>query len=151
MKKTILFLYLILLTAQLVMSQNTDSIVNNTPQSRHDMYLEKSKSNKAVGWLLLGAGIGITAASAGSNLSEGLISNNPDKGKGLAIFGAITTIASIPFFISGSSNKRKAKLALKGESVMIGKRVLTDYRYTSLSLLLPLTFRGSRPKTNGID
>jgi hypothetical protein len=72
-------------------------------------YLKKSRTQKTIGWILLGTGAGIAAYGLVT------INNYTDNQWGFNITGALIAIAggviaasSIPFFISSARNKRKA-------------------------------------------
>lgn len=80
-----------------------------------DYYLKKSKTQKTVGWVLLGGGV--TMTTAGYLLLIKQANDDPlntfvgAKGQGYVMLmtaGAATTLGSIPFFISSAKNARKA-------------------------------------------
>jgi hypothetical protein len=104
MKKLILLIILSLLTVNLF------SQTQNLKLTKDD-YLQKSKNQKTTGWVLLAGGttmavVGIIIGN-NSNLFD---SNNSgfEIGARLLIVGLATDLVSIPFFISSSSNTRKA-------------------------------------------
>ena len=83
-------------------------------------YLQKSKKQKKVGWILLGGGAALTATSF--LISEGEETDfNPrtfdydHKNDGikaaLGLTGIVSMLGSIPFFIASGKNKRKAREA----------------------------------------
>jgi hypothetical protein len=81
-------------------------------------YLKKSQKNKTLAWVMVGGGVllGVIGAviavgDVGSSLSGGEPSND-----GTIIFavGGAVILGSIPFFISGGINKRKAMNASTG-------------------------------------
>lgn len=137
MKKILILICFSLLTIQLVKGQKNNTSMSTSPQALHDMYMQKRKTNNTVGWIMLGSGIGMTTGGIAINLSGGIFNNN-SKGLWLFYLGRATTLASIPFFISAGSNKRKAKLALKGESVTIGNKTLYKSNYTTLAFTIQL-------------
>lgn len=83
---------------------------------------------------MLVSGIGTTLGGLAKHFNTGDINN----GKSIAYVGRALTLGSIPFFISAGSNKRKAQLAIKGESVTIGNKKPYELNYTALVLLMPL-------------
>ena len=75
------------------------------------MLLEKSKSQKTAGWILLagGAALGVTGAVVFANsdfLSES--DGNTDLGGFMMLGGSVAMLVSIPMFISSANNARKA-------------------------------------------
>jgi hypothetical protein len=86
----------------------TCSIVFSQEKTKQ-FYLEKAKRQNTTGWILLAAG---TTA-----IITGIIIEAPHRGTGdsqsfaggmLEVGGIICTLASIPFFISSSKNKKRA-------------------------------------------
>ena len=79
-------------------------------QFSKNYYLQKSKNQKTVAWILLAGG---TAMAVGGAIS---FSHNYDYGSNsatdisgfLLLGGIVSDIVSIPFFISSSNNKKKA-------------------------------------------
>jgi hypothetical protein len=77
-------------------------------------YLQKSKNQKTVGWVLLGVGTAmlVTGILVGSSAEpgEGIMetSTGEDIGIALLVGGLVTDLISIPFFISSANNARKA-------------------------------------------
>ena len=136
-KKILILFCFSLLTIQLIKGQKIDTSRSTSPQALHDMYWQKRKTNYTVGVIILGSGIGMTIGKIANNLSGG----NFDGSKGLWLFylGGAATLISIPFFISARSNERKAKLALKGESVTIGNKILVKSNYSALALTIQLS------------
>lgn len=85
-------------------------------------FQKRDLPNVIVSWSMVGAGIGMALAGYGSNMRGGIIDSdttNNDKGIWLVYVGAATTLASVPFFIGANKNKRKARLELKKEMVLI--------------------------------
>ena len=135
--KKILFLFcLSLLVIQLVKSQKIDKSISTSPKELHDQYMKNRKTNNTIGWIMLGSGIGMTLGGFATNVSTGWGEGNKNNGLWLSYLGGATTLASIPFFISAGSNKRKAKLALKGESVTIRNKLLDKYNYQAIALII---------------
>jgi hypothetical protein len=138
MKKILILFCLSLLTIQLVKSQKSDKSISTSPIGLHDLYMKKHKTNNTVGWIMLGSGIGMTLGGFATNVSTGWGEGNKNNGLWLSYLGGATTLASIPFFISAGSNKRKAKLALKGESVTIRNKLLVKSNYPAIALIIQL-------------
>ena len=55
---------------------------------------------------------------------------------GLFYVGAATTVGSIPLFIIAGSNKRKAALSLKGETVSFGNLTYKNSRHIAVALTI---------------
>ncbi len=83
-----------------------------TPVISKDYYLKKSKTQKTVGWILLGTGAGIAAYGLITINSytdnEGPFGGQNYTGALIAIGGGVISASSIPFFISSAKNKRRA-------------------------------------------
>jgi hypothetical protein len=94
--------------------------------------LQKSKSQKKTAWILLGTGLGIAAvggivqiiAEDGRNGGWGF----DFTGTYIAMGGGVVALASIPFFISSSNNRKKAA------SVAIGNQNIHLPRANGFSL-----------------
>ena len=73
-------------------------------------YLQKSKTQKTIAWILLGSGTALIGAGiiVGGNGAEEASFNDASNGAALIIAGALADIGSIPFFIASAKNKRKA-------------------------------------------
>lgn len=139
MKKILILLCLISFTIPMVNGQTTDTTINLSPQALHDMYIKKHQTNNTVGWSLLGGGLVMTGVGSYiyvMNQNESVYSNKT--GEFLFYLGVLTTVASIPAFISAGSNKRKAMLALKGETVTIGTNIHGKAGYTALAFTIQL-------------
>ena len=83
-------------------------------------YLIKSKSQKTTAWVLLGVGVaaiavGIITENAANN-TDNIYSGVSDVATGVIItgIGALSCIASIPFFISSGKNKKRAMSVTSG-------------------------------------
>src|ERR1044072_8806263 len=103
--KKLLILCLILTSACKTFSQ-VDSASPNA--SAKTDYLKKSKTQKTVAWVLLGAGTAMTIGGviAGRNGVDDIDPNEATNGAALIVGGIVLDIASIPFFISGAKNKQ---------------------------------------------
>lgn len=113
--KKIIILHLLLVFTTVSFSQQ---IVQKKSLTKVD-YLQKSKKQKTLAWILLGGGIGLIAITAAIP-SEVTDYGNPldpfdDKYSNswdlLAIPGALGILGSIPFFIAAGNNKKKARSA----------------------------------------
>src|SRR4051812_1179356 len=108
MKRIVTLFFIFLFTVLVARSQVLDT-------SRHasgDLYKKYKKRHtiyNTVGWVMLGSGIIIARASYLAYANNGF--NGVWGQEDLFTFGAVTAVASIPFFIFAGTNKRKAKLA----------------------------------------
>ncbi len=94
-----------------------------------DRYLQKSKNQKTVGWVMLGGGvamttIGILIASGQTNdrLNDpfGVDPFSGNEGAAIvAVAGLASALGSIPFFISSAKNARKAaKISFNNQRIL---------------------------------
>ena len=100
----------------------SQATTNSPDKLDRKYYLQKSKNQKIAAWILLGAGvIGIAAVTpANTNLNTtGTV----------VVIGGASILGSIPLFIAGSRNKRKAMNA--SASIKIDQR---QYSLSSLSI-----------------
>ena len=88
---------------------------SQTPAPSKDYYLKKSKTQKTVGWVMIGGGVVMTTISIlipykqSDNPFDYLTYSNASGGAAILLLGGIgTALGSIPFFISSAKNKRKA-------------------------------------------
>lgn len=82
-------------------------------------YLEKSRNNKTLGWVLLGAGTAMTIGGAIGVNDNGVLSSSSDSYYVLTTFGVLSMLGSIPAFIISSNQANKAaglSIQLKKES-----------------------------------
>ena len=84
---------------------------------------------------MLGSGITMSFIGLGINADSW---GDPDKGVGLINAGGVVALTSIPLFIGASKNKKRAKLALKGESISFKYFPIEKSNYVALSLTIPL-------------
>lgn len=104
MKKLIFLIVLSILTV------NSFSQTQNFNLSKED-YLQKSKNQKTVGWVLLAGGTTMAVVGIIVGNDSNMFDNNSsdfETGAGLLVVGLVADLVSIPFFISSSSNARKA-------------------------------------------
>ena len=73
-------------------------------------YLKKSKTQKTIAWVLVATGttLMIIGGSVGNHAATDLSINEAASGGGLIIAGAVMDLGSIPLFIAGAKNKRRA-------------------------------------------
>ncbi len=89
---------------------------SQTPALSKDYYLQKSKNQKTVAWVMLGGGVAMTTIGlviVNKHVNDDPIDalNNLGTVGGssiLALAGIGTALGSIPFFISSAKNKRRA-------------------------------------------
>lgn len=134
-KKITIALCFLMFTTTIVKGQEIDNSFYKTPQEMHDMFMKKHKSKTTAGWITLSTGIALLASGYAIGNNSADIGNGLG-GAGLAIFGGVSALVSIPLFISAGSNKRKAELALKGETVSMG----TFKKTNNISLLVTISF-----------
>jgi hypothetical protein len=145
MKKIITLFIATLFSMQLVSAQKTDTSSLRSPHGLHDVYMQKHKTNNTVAWVCLGAGIGLTTAAIITSANNFKIyfgppppGYNKNKGLFLFVFGIATSLTSIAFFSASGKNKRKARLALKGENMSMGNRILNKFNYTAIAFTVSL-------------
>lgn len=121
---------------------------NTPPDKDADFYLRRSKNQRTVGWVTLGAGvilsgIGLIVATNSEggtydqygNYSE---DNNTAIAAVLLITGGLSGIVSIPFMIIASGNKHKARLMLKNQQTGFGVPPGVNKSITGISMVIPL-------------
>lgn len=117
-------------------------------------YLQKSKIQKIVGWILVagGAALIVTSRIIPQGASKGFTGSfygfpveefeNDGIRAGLGLIGAAATLGSIPFFIAAGKNKKRAKTTtgfLKLEKVPIPQQTLTSpYLYLAVGLRISI-------------
>ncbi len=107
-----IFVLCLLLVLSLKASSQADTAAPHA--SIKTNYLKKSKTQKTVGWILLGTGTAMVVTGmlvAGNSVEAEPPSINPDdtvSGGILVASGLVVDLISIPFFISSSKNKRRA-------------------------------------------
>ena len=137
-----IILCVLLLITPLAEAQEVDKSFNKTPQEVHDMFMKKSSTNSFMGVMSITVGIGLVAVGFASREKKvnSFFSTTYNTytysatSQALMISGGIITTASIPFFIWGGSNKRKAKLALNKE--VVGIEVLNKSSNYGLSVTI---------------
>jgi hypothetical protein len=73
-------------------------------------YLKKSKTQKTVAWVLVAAGTSLIVIGGiiGTHGGEEVNFNDAATGGGLIVAGVLMDLGSIPLFIAGAKNKRRA-------------------------------------------
>jgi hypothetical protein len=134
MRKIIVLLLISLLSIFSINAQGIDTLPGEV-NHEYLRYMKKRSNNKTLGWVFLGAGVALFGTAYLSNVANGW--NGTNLLDGMAEVGIASTALSIPFFIIAGENKRKARLALKGErltSAIIFDRIT----YPALSLSIKL-------------
>lgn len=133
MKKIILiFTVFLLATSMLLKAQKQETLItNNTKTSlAGEEYLSKSKTQKTVGFILIGAGVTTIA----------LISNGKadfSTTGALVVASGAAILGSIPFFIASGKNKRKSELMLKDQTFSLPGANLKNH-YAALGIKIKL-------------
>ena len=137
--KTIFVLSLFLAFSVNIFSQ-VDTIASHT--SIKAGYLKKSKTQKTVGWVLLGTGttLMVVGLTTGLHAADDVSFNEAATGGGLIIGGAILDLGSIPLFIAGAKNKRKAMSVTVNNNLVPSLRqgVITHIPMPTVSLVFKL-------------
>jgi len=135
--KKYFFLVILLTTTACAFGQQSGS----SPVLTKRDYLQKSRSQKNIAWAMVGSGLGLIAFGPVINLSGGILDgSNPNKGIWVSYLGGATTLASIPFFIAASKNKKKAAgLSFKNETFpQLQKDGVVYKMFPSLTLKISL-------------
>lgn len=111
----------------------------------YENYIKKGKRQERSAWILLAGGTVLSAAGVSTVLSNINLFGDPTPeqkrkltaGGIMLMTGSAATIACIPMFISGSRNKKQAKLMLKEESTFLPYH-LQKKEFTALSLSIGL-------------
>jgi len=142
MKKLFLTFCVALLTTQLVNAQTIKLPKTESIKALHDNYLEKYKRYRTNGRVLLGSGIGLILGGGiafAAYANQGYNGAAPKTAETLFfIIGPGVALASIPFFVLAKQTKRKAELAIKGESVTFGNEIFYKSNYLALALKIQL-------------
>lgn len=130
MKKiTVFTMLLILATASFCQEKEPKPLLTRAA------YLKKSKTQKILGFVFLGAGAITIASVSGGNTDFNTLGP-------VVVLGAVVTLASIPLFIASGRNKRKAgegSIAFKFEKIQIlQESALSSHSVPALSFKLSL-------------
>jgi hypothetical protein len=129
--RKVVFLLLLIVTASISFSQQPTS----KPALTKDVYLKKSKTQKIIGWCLLGAGSIIWTAG----ISQAANGSNDDDGGDTALgIGTAMGIGGVTFLILGGINKKKAmSLSFQQQHVpYLQKNSLVHQKIPALSMRL---------------
>ena len=108
---------------------NSDS--SDEPIKDHAFYIHKNKSQKILGFVLLGGGATLLAVAAKGNTSlDGL--------GALVVVGALTTLSSIPLFISSAKNKRRSVFAMTKQKTAFGIPGKVSKNITGITMSIPI-------------
>ncbi len=99
-------LLIVLLSAFTGTSYSQEATTPDQPLTRQD-YLKKSKTQKILGFVFLGAGVGCIALVSSGESSFGTTAT-------VGVLGGVIALSSIPLFIASGRNKRKAMAATAG-------------------------------------
>lgn len=97
----------------------TDTVISKAA------FLKKSKTQKTIGWAMLGGGVAMIVGGGGLFVNNfELFSRKHDDaaGAGVVLFlcGAGSTLGSIPFFISSAHNaKNAARISMGSEEIFV--------------------------------
>jgi hypothetical protein len=95
--------------------------------------LQKSRGQKTAAWIFLGGGAAlITTGFLVGESSNSFSDNKLESGAVLVVVGGASALASIPFFISSTKNRKRAALAMKYENLLL--QPLMKKQYAALSL-----------------
>lgn len=101
-----------LIAADSAFSQQT----NPSPALTKQDYLKKSKNQKIVAFSLAGGGIVVWLAGVSKYMDQD--DNVDGGGEAAMVIGGVSPLASIPFFIASSKNKKKAmRISFKIQTV----------------------------------
>ena len=138
MKKILLICFGFGMILSKVNGQVSDStLAQHHPKSDARQLFQKSKKKRAIAYILLGGGLVSGLAGVSKNMNQ---DDNIDGGGEAAMtIGAIAVVASIPFFVMSSGNKKKAmNLSFSNEKTpQLYKQSLVSPPLRSLTL----TFR----------
>jgi hypothetical protein len=135
MKKIILPLFIILFSTGLQAQQTGDrSLKSMTDPELGRYYLQKSRSQKTAGWILLGGGLALYTAGVAS-FSNSIWSESTGGAEVMILVGSLSTIACIPLFITAAKNKGRAEILLRHENVPLG---MLPGKRLSLGITVPL-------------
>ena len=136
--KSLAYFIALIIYATGASGQEIDLPIIMTPQETHDCFMKKSKNNKTAGWILAGTGSALFVTGgivALVNFSNSIfVKETSSTGSVIAVIGLSCAVASIPFFISASKNKKKANLSVSNQSVSLGYHRTQELYFPSLGL-----------------
>jgi hypothetical protein len=136
MKRALLLLLLLMGTAggSLQAQRQTETSKSLSDRDLGLYYLKQNKKQKTIAWILLGGGL-IVEFIGSAQYSNDIFSESSD-GEALMIIGSLSTIASVPLFISAAKNKGRAEILLRNQNIPISRSSGT--RVLSVGLAIPL-------------
>jgi hypothetical protein len=143
--KAILMLMVISFSLSAIYAQKMDTVIKNEA-----FYMHKFEKQRKTGSILAIAGGSMMGAGllTGIILMTGASGDNPEDevlvGLGLFGVGFYTALASLPFFIAASVNKKKAsQLVLQYQPVVVPTaNGLSQQTIPAVSLKIPINTRG---------
>lgn len=135
MKRILSILLVLLFSFQIVQSQVTEPLTENSQQNMFDFYSHKAKKQKTTGFILLGVGLAV-GISGLAIFSNNFWENDGGTDAGAIMFlaGSISVIASVPVLIISGSNNRKAKTYLEAGTVKVGNITFENSKYVTVGL-----------------
>ena len=117
-------------------------LVGQTKEFSKDYFLQKSKKQKTAAWILLGGGTAMAAggfATFDSSWDSGSDSTTDIAGV-IGTVGFLTSLASIPYFISAGKNKKTAmSITFNYKPVYLSNDNLAETQsYPTMSLKIKL-------------
>lgn len=134
--KIFIFLVFCSILSAHAFAQQEEHLQNMNSTQLHDQYVKKQKTNLLAGWILVGTGTALTAAGILVNLSSPWTAEHNNDGLWMCYIGAGELLVSIPVFVMAGVNKRKARLALKNEHVVVFPG--NKHNFTALALQVHL-------------
>jgi hypothetical protein len=97
--------------------------LSQTPTFEKDYFLKKSKTQKTVGWVMLGGGVAMTTIGIliSNKKEDDILNRLGNKGLGVLLegVGIATALGSILFFTSSAKNTRNAAtISLTNQKVL---------------------------------
>ena len=116
-------------------AQSIDTVVQkNNSKLLYKKYMQKRSTYMTIGWVLVGTGVALPVISYSVDAAKGW--NGHTELNWMFEVGIVSLGLSIPFFIIAGANKRKAKLAVKGERLT--SSIMFRQTYPALSLSIDL-------------
>ena len=108
---------IIIITSMLILSASSFCQKTSSSPTREEL-LTKSKTQKTIGFVLLGAGITSLAIASPGNIDFNTLGV-------LIVIGGAATLSSIPLFIASKRNKNKAALFMKEQTLNLPPSIQT--------------------------
>lgn len=133
MKKQVLtgVLFVIISSNAFAQKNSMNSITTDETANSRFFYKLKSTRQQTIGWVLLGAGVGLSGIAASSWTLENM--SGPTT---MFVIGSAAAVSSIPLFIAASKNNKKAALIV-GRNTIPG--VKQDIKYSTVGLSFPIS------------